>query len=819
MTKLVVINLGEGSLSEGFPKVTTQLWETNNSRPTQFSGGLPSAPEINELYKRFQSIYKALYQSLRKRTSNTLKTKFKPDLKSDFEPDFETDFEADFETDFETDFEIDLEIDREGLTNVSESDFAEVCNLLREQINAWLNSTLFRPIDQKLRSRLSLDEDFQVIIETNDHVIRRLPWHLWDFFEDYQKAEVGLSKLKYEQVKEKSQKNINNVRILAVLGNSEGIDLQQDRILLEQLPDASMMFLVEPSRRELDKCLWDKQGWDILFFAGHSQSYEDEGKIHINRTNSLTIAELKNALKYAIARGLKLAIFNSCDGLGLAKELANLNIPQIIVMRENVPDLIAHEFLKNFLTSFASGDSLYLAVRYARSQLQGLEDNFPGASWLPVICQNPAEITPTWEELRGHKNNHFSSRFKRGNLQTAFTICAIVTAFVVGMRSQGLMQKSELSVFDSMTRMKPAENLDERLLVITLTEADIQAQQQRQKSSLSDPALQELLQKLEAHQPRAIGLDIYRDFPVGTPYPDLTTLLKKNDNFIAICKVSEQTKESPGIASPPEIPNKRIGFSDVVVDEDFIVRRQLISLTPDLESSCKTRYSLSLQLARKYLEKQGIELQFTNNGDLQLGSVIFKPLEKPTGGYQKFDSAGHQVLLNYRSSPKVAQEVTLGQILKGDFDPNWVKDRIVLIGVEAESVRDTFLTPRQELSGVMIHAHMTSQILSAVLDGRSLLWVWNAPGEVIWIWCWSLLGAIITLYSKSQLQLAIFVGNAFLIQFIVCFILLLQGGWIPIVPSVLSLLITAFLVKTYTEFSDKNTVLGYAHQPVLYSYK
>ncbi|MEO0969096.1 MAG: CHAT domain-containing protein, partial [Cyanobacteria bacterium J06639_18] len=75
--------------------------------------------------------------------------------------------------------------------------------------------------------------------------------------------------------------------------------------------------------------------------------------------------------------GLKLAIFNSCDGLGLAKELGDLNIPQTIVMRENVPDIIAHEFLKNFLKSFAAGESLHLAVRYARLQLQGLEDNFP----------------------------------------------------------------------------------------------------------------------------------------------------------------------------------------------------------------------------------------------------------------------------------------------------------------------------------------------------------------------------------------------------------------------------------------------------------
>lgn len=793
MTKLVVINLGEGSLSKGFPKVTAQLWETNNPRPTQFSGGLPPAPKIYELYKRFQLIYGALYQSLRTRNLTGLK----PELKSESKPELEVDFKVDPE----------FEIDPEGLTNVSESDFADVCDLLRKKINVWLNSTLFRPIDKKLRSRLSIYEDFQIVIETSDRIIQRLPWHLWDFLEDYQKAEVSLSTLKYEQVKKNSQNKVNKVRILAILGNSEGINLQEDRILLEQLPDVSMMFLVEPSRRELDKWLWDKQGWDILFFAGHSQTDDRTGKIHINKTNSLSIAELKNALKYAIGRGLKLAIFNSCDGLGLAKELADLHIPQIIVMRENVPDIIAHEFLKNFLTAFAGGESLHLAVRYARSKLQGLEDNFPGASWLPVICQNPAEVTPTWEELRDRNNSNFSRWSNRQSLQTALIASVIITSFLAGMRSLGLMQQWELSAFDSMMRNRPAEPADKRLLIIRVTEADIQAHSERRKSSLSDAALEKLLRKLQPHQPRAIGLDIYRDFPTETPYSDLATRLQQSDNFIAICKVSDPIEESPGILPPPEIPITRTGFSDVVEDGDFIVRRHLLSLTPGLESDCKAQYSLSIQLAGKYLEKEGIGLQFTEEGYLQLGSVVFTPLEVPTGGYQKFDHRGHQVLLNYRSSAKIAREITLTQALEGEFEPNWVKDRIVLIGVEAESVKDSFLTPYQELSGVMIHAHMVSQILSAVLDRRPLLWVWTVWGEVLWIWGWSFLGAIIALYRESPLKLSVFIGTALLSQYIVCFILLLQGGWIPLVPSVLSLSITYFGVKTYTGVLNKNTLL------------
>ena len=63
--------------------------------------------------------------------------------------------------------------------------------------------------------------------------------------------------------------------------------------------------------------------------------------------------------------------------MGLAAELADLHIPTIIVMREPVPDKVAAEFLKNFLTEYSQGKPLYQSVREARSKLQGLEDEFP----------------------------------------------------------------------------------------------------------------------------------------------------------------------------------------------------------------------------------------------------------------------------------------------------------------------------------------------------------------------------------------------------------------------------------------------------------
>ncbi|MHC5722352.1 MAG: CHASE2 domain-containing protein, partial [Nostoc sp.] len=90
---------------------------------------------------------------------------------------------------------------------------------------------------------------------------------------------------------------------------------------LNLLPNADITFLVEPQCQDLTDQLWE-QDWQILFFAGHSSTHQtnETGKIYINQTESLTISQLKYALKKAVERGLQLAIFNSCDGLGLARE-------------------------------------------------------------------------------------------------------------------------------------------------------------------------------------------------------------------------------------------------------------------------------------------------------------------------------------------------------------------------------------------------------------------------------------------------------------------------------------------------------------------
>jgi AAA-like domain/CHAT domain len=277
---------------------------------------------------------------------------------------------------------------------------------LQQCLIRWLASSQFQIVEQRLRETLDVKDSVEVLLRTNDRRLHRLPWHRWDFIERYPHAEVSIGSM--PQLIAQLARPPHLVRILAILGDRQGIDIEADRQLLANLPQTDVVFLVEPSRQEVYSHLWE-QTWDILFFAGHSNTEQQQGRIHLSAGESLTIDELRYGLRRAIVggavpleqRGLQLAIFNSCDGLGLAYELEQLHLPQSIVMREPVPDRVALVFLKQFLSTFAGGGSLHSSVRQAREYLQGWEGEFPCASWLPIIFQNPAMPPLKWHHLQG----------------------------------------------------------------------------------------------------------------------------------------------------------------------------------------------------------------------------------------------------------------------------------------------------------------------------------------------------------------------------------------------------------------------------------
>ncbi|MBW4509566.1 MAG: CHASE2 domain-containing protein [Scytonematopsis contorta HA4267-MV1] len=774
MSKLVVISLLGGDLNQGFPVVIAQIW--NNNQFYKINGSLPDAPELSKLYKKWQLLYKAVYQGIGSHQR--------------------------------------IKIYQEDVNNVSTNDFADVCQKIQSSLNAWLKYESFQNIERQLRTLLSQDDEIRLVIETNTFLLHGFPWHLWNFFEHYPKAELALSNHEYASVKVQDKCSTGKAKILAILGNSSNINIEQDQHILEQLTDAQTTFLIQPTRADFDEQLWNKS-WDILFFAGHSGSDIDRdiGKFYINQTESLTIIQLQEALREAIKRGLKMAIFNSCDGISLARNLATLNIPQIIVMREMVPDLVAQKFLQNFLLAFAGGKSFYLAVREARSKLKGLENNFPCASWLPVIYQNPTNVPSTWKELCGANAKATAKNNRTAKLWKILASTLIVATSVTGLRYLGVLERSELQAFDQILNLLPSmETTNSRVLLVKVTDEYIINSGKNAESnirgvkSVSDSILAKILHKLQKYKASVIGIDIYREIP---DFPNESNPIKLDDelnkpNVVAICKGKDTTINSSGIKPPASIDIGQVGFTDAVQDIDNIVRRHIMMMNQEPASPCKTEYSFALQLAIRYLFTNHKITKINPQSDyIQLGDRVFKGLKPGSSGvYQQQNNLnGIQIPINYYRNE--VESVTIEDVLNNEVDPDDFQGRIVVIGVTARenNLGDTWLTPysaaqsnNHQVYGVTIQAQKVNQILDAVLNNRPILWFLPSWGDFLVICAFSLASGLIIWRSPQRYRAVVIFANVVVLYGICAFCIYIQGLWLPFVPSTYALVASGLVV-------------------------
>jgi CHASE2 domain-containing sensor protein len=705
----------------------------------------------------------------------------------------------------------------------------------------WLESESFFHIDKALRQELDKSEFIRVLIRTKDSQVHHLPWHSWEFIERfYLKAEIAFNVIPGPAIKTSTPGE--KVRILAILGDSTGIDTETDRQLLKSLPNADVLFLAASTRQEINDQLWE-QPWDILFFAGHSRTEEKKGRIYINGNDSLTVDELRHALRQAVTGGLQLAIFNSCDGLGLAYELEQLHLPQLIVMREPVPDEVAQAFLKYFLTAFARGDSLYLAERRARERLQGLEEKFPCASWLPVIFQNPTALPPKWEDLWEKPIPETVSTPVRKRPKLIFVVIAsLVIAFlIIAARYQGHLQTMELAAYDQLTRLRPIieqPKPDDRLLVVTIDRKDIESLKQKPDEigqggrTLSDRILDELFKKLEGYKPEVIGLDLFRAGTVNPKdYPNFASGLESG-GVVAVCFEPGDTDDTIGKA-PTNVLDENVGFADLIRDKpDRVIRRHyLFAGGFEDREICRNKKlgSFSLKVAINYLESKSkgkIKHQIGHDF-IKIGDVVFNSLKRRVASYNNIEistpSGGIQTILNYRSYKNyrtdIAKTITLTDVLGNNkLFKDDVEGKIVLIGNDMQG-KDRHRTPytisnetSDELPGILLHAQAVSHILDTVEGKRSPINAWDWWIDAVWIWAWSLVGGALVwfvgwqkgLNRISLLRIVVLASFAFVSLYGLCFnFLLCWGTWVPLVPSALVLCITSASVIIYMLLQTK----------------
>ncbi|KAM3092346.1 CHASE2 domain-containing protein [Phormidesmis sp. 146-12] len=378
-----------------------------------------------------------------------------------------------------------------------------------------------------------------------------------------------------------------------------------------------------------------------------------------------------------------------------------------------------------------------------------------------------------------------------------------VATCVLVIRLTGLLQSWELSTLDQFFRFRPLEPIDERIVIIGANEADLQ----RLGFPIPDWALAELLRKIQAAQPRAIGLDFYRDLPVGTGYEQLIKAYEEIPNLIGIEQLKD--REGSGVAPPPVLSKLgQVGFNNVVYDADRKIRRTLLYWQVDTQ----IRQSFSLKLALIYLKQKGIQEEASpaNPRYLRLGRAVFPQFEFNDGVYVRADAGAYQILANYRGPSGFFKTVSIRDLMEGRASPEILRDRIVLIGSTATSVKDFSATPYSSswtgvpklMAGVELQANFISQILSTTLDDRPLLKVWLEPVEWLWIWVWAVVGTRLSWRLRSPRRSGLAIGLGSLALMLMGYGGFLAGWIVPVVPPLLALASSAIVIISHIAHSE-----------------
>ncbi|HAX76169.1 MAG TPA: adenylate/guanylate cyclase domain-containing protein, partial [Cyanobacteria bacterium UBA11372] len=361
-----------------------------------------------------------------------------------------------------------------------------------------------------------------------------------------------------------------------------------------------------------------------------------------------------------------------------------------------------------------------------------------------------------------------------------------VAGLVMTAGCLGIFQLMEWATLDQFFRWRPRESTDPRITIVTIDESDITHVGQW---PIPDAVLAKLIQNLHKHNPKAIGLDLYRDLPVEPGHQALVEVFKNIPNLIGVEKAVGNAVPPPPILKQLD----RVGLADLVLDADGKVRRGLISVRT---GEGQTKLGLGTTLALMYLQSEGMTLKMLDaqKKHLGLGKAVFMPLMGNEGGYVRANTGGYQILLNYRGTLENFEHLSMKDILENRIPPNSLRDRIILIGATGASLNDLFFTPYstkangspQRTPGVVIHANITSQIISAAIEGRPFIRVWQEPIEWLWILVWSFAGAgvsSIVLDSKRLSHRLALSATVFLIGLLLGGAMLVGGSYVAFLAS------------------------------------
>jgi len=420
---------------------------------------------------------------------------------------------------------------------------------------------------------------------------------------------------------------------------------------------------------------------------------------------------------------------------------------------------------------------------------------------------------------------------KRAKRLTVAIATLLTSTFVLGVRHTGGFVYSELAAHDWLVSQQEDLGEDDRLVLIGVNSEDMRSR----SGTLSDETLAIALENIQKHDPAVVGVEMLRSLPQGAGEKRLQQSLKSPNVIVTtqLDSLSNQGLSNSGfVPPPPGVPLSQISFNNIVIDSDFRVRRShLVGYLPVASgqnpaaravsdtatsdttipntaasssniSSAKAPisevpiFSFAAEIATQYLAAQH-DIEAKEGDILQLGNVSFKPISSTFGAYKEEDTERYQIFTDYRSPKNAVPILSLSDVLDNSFDLALLKNKVVLIGYTKEEDGNMFLTAystggsREEMSRVVIHAQVISQILSSVLEGEPVPWSWPDWAEIGWIISLTGIGSILMVLTQRGPVLIAFGVGGLLTAYLVSMLSFQAGGWVPMTAPMSAFFLSA----------------------------
>ncbi|MEO0538681.1 MAG: CHASE2 domain-containing protein [Cyanobacteria bacterium P01_A01_bin.123] len=426
------------------------------------------------------------------------------------------------------------------------SQLAQTEAQLLSEFHRWLLGEPLHKIRQTLIEGLDTlgpDTTLNVFLTCTPIELARLPWETWELDKGSANClRFARSPINIEATTPpRRQFRKGRARVLAILGDSTHINARQDLDTLQERLKRTVEIesviwhsgkAITTLKQEIRDRLRDPLGWDILFFAGHSNEQKlVKGEIAIAPSVTLSMRTLEPDLEIAKARGLQFALFNSCSGLDIADALIGMGLSQVAIMREPVHDQVALAFLDSFLQGVAGyedvHDALIKACRHLRSQQQL---TYPSAYFIPSLFRHPSatlfQLEPTgWKrQLR-----RFMPQRREAIAVAVITTLSLLTPVHYWLVDQRVKVQAQ---YRQLTQQQPALIPSATTPPVLLVQIDDQSLQLRE---IGDPSIMDRTYLADLVD-QATSLDapvVALDFVLDRVRPDNVYLGETIQNNIA----------------------------------------------------------------------------------------------------------------------------------------------------------------------------------------------------------------------------------------------------------------------------------------------